>query len=150
MSQILCRGSSWLLAAAAASLVPHTTTISTPAGIQGEPDQKRERNWAKSIVWMREPTLVNTESLSTRIRESKNQFKMEKVEGNVKASVSGEPSSTPSAVSHCHFAGTAETAKCKMAAPLYRPENTSSGHISCRDLQENRNCNQINLSFTSL
>lgn len=77
----ICRESSRL--ASCGSSIPgrHTTTVSIPAGIQGEPDKKRGRNWVEPIVWMLKPTLVNTESSSTRLLESKDHLRNGKSRG---------------------------------------------------------------------
>lgn len=95
-------GSSSSSTAAAAAASPgrpaHNNSLRSRRHSGKSPTRKQgETEWSP-IVWMLKPTLVNTESPSTRLLESKGHLEMEKVEENVRTSVSGEPSSTPSAV----------------------------------------------------
>lgn len=85
-------------AAAAASPAAAHTTVFILAGKSSRTRQKRGETSVVLIVWMVYPTLVNKESPSTRIPESKDHFKIFKSQGKSENELQREPSSTPSAV----------------------------------------------------
>ena len=87
----ICRESSWLAGWLRQQQQqqqqhhPRSARTQQPSPIllafRESPTRKEGGNWVEPIVWMLKPTLVNTESPSTRVLESKAHSEMEKSRG---------------------------------------------------------------------